>query len=82
MSKPITIKQAREYYDLGIITNFHLVRDPLHAGGWMIHIEGKSGASWTLQTARGDVRSFATLDAAARVIEETGMRISSLAVGV
>lgn len=81
MSKGITIKQAREYYELGVIVRFHVVRDPLQQGGWLVVVEGKAG-SWTLHTARDELRVFKTLDAAVRAVEETGMRVSSLAVGV
>ena len=49
MSKQITIQKAREYYDLGVIAAFHLVRDPM-GSGWIVCIEGTSGASWTLHT--------------------------------
>lgn len=81
MSKQITIQKVREYYELGVIAGFHLVRDPM-SSGWIVCIEGTSGASWTLHTARGEVRSFASLDSAVKAVEETGMRVSSLNVGV
>lgn len=74
MSKQITMQQAREYVDLGVIASFHLVRDPM-ATGWNVCIEGISGMSWTLHTARGEVRSFASLDSAVKAIEEIGMRV-------
>jgi len=79
MSKQITIQKAREYYDLGVIAAFHLVRDPM-GSGWIVCIEGTSGTSWTLHTARGEVRSFASLDSAVKAVEESGMRVSSLKV--
>lgn len=81
MTKQITIQRAREYYDLGVIASFHLMRDSMSTG-WIVCIEGTSGASWTLHTARGEVRSFASLDSAVKAVEETGMRVSSLKVGV
>ena len=81
MSKQITIQKVREYYELGVIAGFLLVRDPM-SSGWIVCIEGTSGASWTLHTARGEVRSFASLDSAVKAVEETGMRVSSLKVGV
>lgn len=80
MSNHFTIQRAREYYDLGVIAAFHLVRDPM-GSGWIVCIEGTSGASWTLHTARGEVRSFASLDSAVKSVEETGMRVSALKVG-
>ena len=79
MSNHFTIQRAREYYDLGVIASFHLVRDPMSTG-WIVCIEGTSGTSWTLHTARGDVRSFASLDSAVKAVEESGMRVSSLKV--
>ena len=79
MSKQLTIQKAREYYDLGVIAAFHLVRDPM-GSGWIVCIEGTTGTSWTLHTARGEVRSFASLDSAVKAVEESGMRVSSLKV--
>ena len=79
MSNHFTIQRAREYYDLGVIASFHLVRDPTSTG-WIVSIVGTSGTSWTLHTARGEVRSFASLDSAVKAVEETGMRVSSLKV--
>ena len=79
MSKQLTIQKAREYYDLGVIASFHLVRDPM-GSGWIVCIEGTTGTSWTLHTARGEVRSFASLDSAVKAVEESGMRVSSLKV--
>ena len=35
MSNHFTIQRAREYYDLGVIASFHLVRDPMLS---LIHI--------------------------------------------
>lgn len=74
MSKQITMQQAREYVALGVIASFHLVRDPM-ATGWNVCIEGISGMIWTLYTARGEVRSFASLDSAVKAVEEIGMRV-------
>lgn len=80
MSKQITIQQAREYYELGVISGFHVMREILE-DGWNVCIEGTSGTLWYLHTARGVMRRFASLDSAVKAIEEVGFRVTSLRVG-
>lgn len=80
MPEFITIKQAREYFELGAIAGFAVVRVPMSDGGWAVTANGRTGASWTLRTARGDMRVFATLDAAVRAVEEVGGSVSALSV--
>lgn len=81
MSMQITIQQAREYYQLGVISGFHVVREILEEDGWNVCIEGTSGTFWYLHTARGVMRRFASLDSAVKAIEEVGFRVTSLRVG-
>lgn len=75
------IKQAKEYYDLGVLTGFAAVRDPMTTG-WMVVIEGKAGKSWTLETALGAVKSFASLDTLVGEVESITGRVSTLHIGV
>jgi len=81
MSKPITVGAAREYFHLGVLTSFQILRDPM-ANGWTLFIDGKSGSSWHLVTARSDIRVFKTLDAAAASVQEITGRLLSLTVAV
>lgn len=72
------IKDAREYYELGILRGFYAVRDPLVSGSWLLCIEGENERSWTLQTAKGGVKSFSSLDTLVGEIESITGRVSSL----
>jgi len=81
MSKPITVKQVRDYVELGVVARAYVMRDMI-PDRWMICIEGKSGSSWTLQTARGEVRSFSSMDAAVNALDECGIKVSAFSVEV
>lgn len=81
MSKQITISVAKDYFSLGVISRFQLLRPPMDIG-WTLFIEGKSGNSWTLATSRNEVRVFKTLDAAASAIEEIAGRLETFYVTV
>lgn len=76
------IKQAREYFELGVITGFDAVRDPLKPGNWLLVISGKEGRSWTLNTAKNEERSFASLDTLIGDIEDITGRVSSLHIAI
>lgn len=71
------IKQAKEYFHLGVLTGFDAVRDPLTQGSWCLVISGKNGHSWTLQTALGHDRSFSSLDTLVGQVEDITGRVSS-----
>lgn len=62
------IKQLKEYYELGILTGFNVIKDPIQPG-WLMVIEGKDDRSWTLETALGKPKSFASLDTLAAELE-------------
>jgi hypothetical protein len=62
------IKQLKEYYELGILTGFSIIKDPVQPG-WLMVIEGREGRSWTLETALGKPKSFASLDTLAGELE-------------
>jgi hypothetical protein len=69
------IGKAKEYFELGLIQSA-VVRSPsvLH-DGWTIELNGNiHGAQSILHTARGDVRKFKTLDAAAKTVRQIGLR--------
>lgn len=78
----MNIKKAKEYFELGVLTGFDAVRDPLKPGNWMLVISGKEGRSWTLHTAlgKGKEKTFASLDTLVGEIEEITGRVSSLSI--
>jgi uncharacterized protein YecA (UPF0149 family) len=76
------IKQAKEYFEDGVITGFDAVRDPLKPGAWILSISGKNGKNWTFQTALGETRSFAKLDTLVGEIESITGCVSSLRVSI
>ena len=67
------LKQAKEYFELGVITGFSAVRDPLQDRCWMLVIEGKEGRSWTLQTATKIDKSYASLDSLMGEVENLSL---------
>jgi hypothetical protein len=77
----MNIKQAIEYYELGIITSIHFVRDPMTTG-WLLVAEGKDDRSWTLQTALGKTKSYSTLDSAVIEAERIVKRVSSMSLSL
>jgi hypothetical protein len=77
----MNIKQAREYYDLGVLTKIYLVRDPMTTG-WLLVLEGKEERSWTLQTALGAEKVYSSLDSAVVEVERITNRVSSLTIGI
>lgn len=75
------LKEAKDYYELGVLTGFDAVRDPMTTG-WLLAISGKQGRSWTLETALGGDKSYATLDSLVTEIERITGRVSSLHVSI
>ena len=74
------IKQAKEYYELDVLTDFDAIRDPLNEGNWLLVIGGKNGRSWTAQTSLGETKSYARLDTLVSDIEAISGRVSCLNV--
>lgn len=81
MSQQITVKQAREIFAAGLLSRFTIARDPLQSDGWVLQIESTNGFRWTLETARGDVRVFSTLDAVEATLRQIGAKVDYLTVG-
>ena len=74
------IKQAKEYYEMDVLTDFDAIRDPLNEGNWLLVIGGKNGRSWTAQTSVGETKSYARLDTLVSDIETISGRVSCLNV--
>lgn len=78
----MNVKQAKEYYDLGIIASFHIIHDPMSTG-WLLVIEtNQVGKSFTLQTALNKDKVFSSLDTLHGEIEHIAGRVSSFHVAV
>ena len=76
------LKQAKEYFDLGIITGFAAVRVPM-SQGWALQIDGKEGREWTLETQQKKPREFSSLDTLTRQVELIcGKDVWSLKFGI
>ena len=63
------LAKAKEYFQLGVITNLSAVSTGFE-GGWLLCIESESNA-WgnTMQTALGQEKVYATLDSLNRDVE-------------
>lgn len=77
----VNIKQAKEYFELGVITRFYVVRD-MTPNRWLICIEGQQGRSWTLSTSKGTPKSFASFDTVIHDLTEIAGRVSSFSVTI
>lgn len=56
------LAKAKEYYELDLLKSFSALRVDDTPAGWQLVIEGSKGQSWTLKTALGQVKIFASLD--------------------
>lgn len=76
-------KMLKELFERGVIAAVNILPEPM-SRGWIIsfRFKGEDGAV-SLQTARGGVRVFSSLDTAVSSIEGiTGRKPASMAVGV
>lgn len=80
MVKQITMQQAREYLDLGVLRGAVLLREPM-GKGWYISMDGTTGGVWTLATSRGELRVFASLDSAANALRDIGWKVGAFELG-
>jgi hypothetical protein len=76
------IKQAKEYYELDVLTGFSAIKDPQHEGHWLLVIGGKNERSWTAQTSLGETKSYARLETLISDIETISGRVSELRVSL
>lgn len=74
-------KKAKEYYELGILTGFDAIRDPL-GGGWLLVVVGQDDRSWTMQTARGDEKTYSKLDTLVEEVESITGGFSALHISL
>jgi hypothetical protein len=75
----VKIKQAKDYYELGVLISFYAVKD-LEPGRWLLCIDGKEGRSWTLETSLGKPKSFASLSTLVDEVESITGRVSRVTI--
>ena len=76
------IKQAKEYFELDVLTGFDAIKDPVNDGNWLLVIAGKNGRSWTAQTSLGETKSYARLDTLVSDIEAISGQVGALHVSL
>lgn len=74
------IKQAKEYFHLGVISKIYVLPDALDSSAWTICLEGTNEQCWILNTALGKIKSYKSLDTAADEIRSITGRISSFSI--
>jgi hypothetical protein len=74
------IGQAKQFFEVGVVTGFFASREPM-GKGWIMGIWGKEGKHWLLETKLGKVKAFSSLDTLVGQIQEiTGTPVGSLQV--
>ncbi len=76
------IKQAKEYFELGIITGFEVVRLAMGGDTWTLIINGKEGRTWMLETQLRETKKFSSLDTLVRQVEDITGRLQALTIRV
>jgi len=80
----MNVRQAREYFELGIITYARIYRvSACHLpAGWMVafYNENNEDHCWDLKTSKGTDRVFASLDTLIGVLEEMGMNCGEMEI--
>ena len=64
------------------IRGFEAVLYPLQAGSWVLELTGREGRSWMIQTAKGEIKAYSTLDSATKEVERIAGRISRVQIQV
>jgi hypothetical protein len=75
----MNIKQAREYYDLNVLTGFEILRDPM-TKGWLLMVIGKEDRSWTLETALGKPKVYSSIDSIVTEVERIVNKVSGVSI--
>ena len=77
----MNIKKAREYFDLGVIQSFEVLRSPM-SSGWLIQVVGREGQTWVIQTALRSDKIYASLDTLIGEIENITGRVTGFTVRI
>lgn len=70
-SDGMKLSRAKDLLEFGVVRGVEITTNPM-ASGWILQLAGRSGEMHTLETDRGGVRVFKTLDAAFKLCEEIG----------
>lgn len=62
------LAQAKEYYEMGILKSFGALKDPL-TDGWLLAVEIQDGRSWTMHTALGEPKVYASMDSITKEVD-------------
>lgn len=74
-------KILKEFFDLGVVSAVKVTPEPM-SKGWILSFTVK-GQDTPLETARGGLRVFSSLDTLVGAVEQiTGRKPTSLSVGV
>lgn len=65
------LSRAKDLLEFGVLLGAEIVENPMGAG-WLLQMKGRSGETHTLETDRGGLRVFKTLDATFKLCEEIG----------
>lgn len=71
----MNIKEAKAFFDHGVICQFRADPEPM-GKGWVLVFIKKSGGDETFETALGRVRVFSSLDTLASQVEQITGRVS------
>lgn len=75
------IKEAKDYFELGVITGFTITPRPM-GKGYYLGIQGKEGKHWVLETKLGEVKVFASLDTLVGQVRDITGNIRWLSIAV
>ncbi len=71
------LKQAKEYFEMGVITGFVASKD-MKPGIYLLLINGKQGKYWTMKNALSKVKEYKSLEYVWSEVENiTGGKVSS-----
>jgi hypothetical protein len=75
----VELGEAKKFFELGAIVGFNITRAPLHAGKWVIGLQGKEFRHWTVATKGREVKIYSSLETAVGQLEQiAGREIVSL----
>jgi len=71
----VILKNAKMLFDNGSFKGWHLDK---HFDEWYLILETKKDGDYILYTNRGEIRYFANIDSAVRIVESIGFDVSRL----
>ena len=77
-SDGMKLSRAKDLLEFGVLRGVEITANPMDSG-WILQLAGRSGEMHVLETDRGGVRVFKTLDAAFKLCEEIGFETALIA---